>query len=87
MEINEDKSPMEIALEFIEANPALIDKVEGDAFQAFWDHPKDVIALYKMHVDILSFHHCIQPDILETMYPDLLKDACNEYVNLNAIEP
>ena len=83
---NEEKSNMEIALEFIDANPELMDKCHGDAFGAFWNHPTAVIKLYESILDMLKNASQIPQELVDTMKPDLLVAACNEYVNLNPTE-
>ena len=77
-----DKSNQEIALEFIADNELLIGSVEGENFNAFWEHPTKVIELYDKILETLSNAHQIPQEVVDAMKPDLLNDACQEYVNL-----
>ena len=77
-----DRSNQEIALEFIADNELLISSVEGEHFNAFWEHPTKVIELYNKILETLSNAHQIPQEVVDALKPDLLNDACQGYVNL-----
>lgn len=80
------KSNMEIALEFIDEHPALAEAVQGDAFAVFWEHPQKVIDLFNMALNMLNNARQIPEEIVDSMKPDLMNDACISYLNLIANE-
>lgn len=80
------KSNMEIALEFIDEHPTLADAIQGDAFAVFWEYPEKVIALFNKTLEFLSNAHQIPEEVVDTMKPDLMNEACESYLNLMAKE-
>lgn len=80
------KSNMEIALEFIDEHPSLAEAIQGDAFVVFWEHPTTVINLFNKTLEFLSNAHQIPQDVVDTMKPDLMNEACIAYLNLMANE-
>lgn len=84
---DQTKSDMEIALEFVNTHSSLVDNLDGIAFQSFWDHPTKVIPLFEMSVQTLKNAPMVTDEIINEMAHDLLKDACDAYLNLNTNEP
>lgn len=80
--MEETKSNMEIAMEFIEAHPSLAEAIQGDGFQVFWEHPTKVIELFNMSLNILNNARQIPQEIVDSMKPDLMNDACISYLDL-----
>ena len=82
----DNKSNMEIALEFIDEHPSLTNELKEDNFAIFWEKPKEVIALFNMTLYTLSNMHQLPQSTVDDMKPDLMNDACHSYLNLNTDE-
>lgn len=82
----QDKSEMEIALEYIEAHPELVDRVEGDAFTAFFTWPEDVIRQYEATIKYLQISFQFTDEMIKESCMDYLAGACTFVANLKAKE-
>ena len=83
---NQTKSDMEIALEYIGANPDLVGQVEGDAFAYFWLYPEEVIKTYEGTIQFLKTSFGYTDEMVSESCIGLLSDACTHVQNLKANE-
>lgn len=83
---NSNKSNMEIALEYIDDHPELIDKVHGDSFAVFWQYPNEVIKMYKATTDMLRVSCQFTDEMIALYCEEYLCDACDHIQNLKAKE-
>ena len=81
-----EKSDMEIALEYIDEHPELIDKVQGDAFAVFWQYPAEVIQWYKATTAMLRVSCQFTDEMIALYCEEYLNDACDYVQNLKAKE-
>lgn len=84
---SENKTPQGIALEFIAEHPELIEHVEGDAFQTFWEYPMECIQMYEQTIQFMKTSFRIPDDVIKNNCQEYLAEACEHVANLKAIQP
>lgn len=86
MENTEDiKSPMEIAMEFIAANPSLTGILGDDAFQALFQYPEEIIKHHQSVIDNLVMCHGFTQEMIDEYCKDYLAESCQYVSDLKAI--
>lgn len=87
MEENEELSPMELALTYIDEHPELVNKIEGDDFAIFWQEPSAVIKQYKATTQMLKTSFGFTDEMIELYCLDYMSDACKHIEDLKAKDP
>lgn len=74
--MEEVKSNMEIALEFIADHPEMSERLKDEEFQIFWERPEEVLQQYQATVDYLKESFQFTDEMINENCLDYLGDAC-----------
>lgn len=85
--MDNEKSNLEIAMEFVGQHPDLVEHVNGEMFQLFWEHPVECIKQYNSTIEFMKTSFRIPDDVIESQCKDYLLEACKEVSNLMANNP
>lgn len=84
--MEENKSPMELAMEYITAHPELTDVLDDNAFQTFFEHPERCIAKYEAVLEVMRVRFQFTDEMIAEHCKDYLADSCEHVANLIAKE-
>lgn len=73
-----EHSPMELALGFIADHPELAEKLEGEQFQTFWEHPEEVLKQYHASTEYLKVSFQFTDEMINENCLEYLGDACTQ---------
>lgn len=82
----DDKSPMELAMEYIAANPSLTDVLDDASFQTFFEHPEACIKQHEKVLNMLRTRFQFTDELITEHCKDYLADACKYVSDLIAKE-
>lgn len=70
------KSELELALEYIADHPELVDRVSPDEFGTFYQYPEEVIKLYEKTIYMMKTSFQFTDEMVAEYCLDYLGDAC-----------
>ncbi|WAW11668.1 hypothetical protein nACB1_090 [Acinetobacter phage nACB1] len=86
MEEQVTKAPMELAMEYIAANPSLTEVLDDAAFQAFWEYPEECIEQHQKVINMMKVRFQFTDEMVEEHCKEFLCDACKFISDLKAKE-
>ena len=72
----EEKSELEVALEYIADYPEITETLNDEEFATFFAHPSDVIAEYKRNIEFLKTSFGFTEQMIQENCVAFLNDAC-----------
>ena len=75
----EEKSELEVALEYIADYPEITETLNDEEFATFFAHPSDVIAEYKRNIEFLKTSFGFTEEMIQENCVAFLNDACHTY--------
>jgi len=82
----DEKSPLEIAMEYIAENPALTDVLDDEAFAAFFQYPEECINKHKAVIYYMKTSFGFTDEMIEEHCKEFLSDSCKYVSDLKAKE-
>ena len=82
MEEIENKSPMELAMEYIADHEELVNRISEQEFGTFFQYPEECIKLYEKTIEMMQTSFQFTDDMVAEYCLDYLGDACRHIQDL-----